>query len=229
MKALIIEDDQRIVEVIQLVFQIGWPEARLVSTALGKKGVEMVESEAPDIVILDLGLPDISGYDVLKQIRQFSAVPVLILTVRGEENDVVQGLAWGADDYMVKPFRQLELLARVKTLIKRQKLPEEDLSISSGPLRFGDSLHDVYLGDRLINLTATEGRILYQLMKNAGRVVTYSGLAETVWGEDYPGASDSLKVYIRRLRSKLEKDPGRPKVILNRAGVGYMLANPQAE
>ena len=227
MKALIIEDDPRIIEVIQLVFQIGWPEAKLISTSQGRKGVEMVETEEPDIVILDLGLPDISGYDVLKQIRQFSAVPVLILTVRGEENDVVQGLAWGADDYMVKPFRQLELLARVKTLIKRQKLPEEDLSVSVGELRFGDSIHDVYKGEKLINLTATEGRVLYHLMKNPGRVVAYASLAETVWGEDYPGASDSLKVYIRRLRSKLEKDPAHPTLITNRAGVGYMLAAPE--
>ena len=224
MKALIVEDDQRIVEVIQLVFQIGWPETRLVSTASGEKGVEMVETETPDIVILDLGLPDISGFEVLKQIRQFSSVPVLILTVRGEENDVVQGLAWGADDYMVKPFRQLELLARVKSLIRRQKLPEADLTISCGSLHFGDSLHEVYYGDKMINLTATEGRILYHLMKNQDRVATYSSLAETVWGEDYPGASDSLKVYIRRLRAKLEKDPARPQLILNRVGVGYLLA-----
>lgn len=226
MKALIIEDDQRIVEVIQLVFQVGWPEAKLVATPSGKKGVEMVEDESPDIVILDLGLPDLNGFEVLKQIRQFSTVPVLILTVRGEENDVVQGLAWGADDYMVKPFRQLELLVRVKTLIKRQKLPEEDLSISFGPLHFGSSLHELRYGAREISLTTTEGRILYHLMKNPGRVVTYSSLAETVWGDDYLGAGDSLKVYIRRLREKIEKDPSRPQLILNRAGVGYLLAKP---
>ncbi|MDD4877120.1 MAG: response regulator, partial [Dehalococcoidales bacterium] len=101
MKVLIIEDDREIVEVISLAFDIRWPEANIVSTHLGGKGVELVESEAPDIVILDLGLPDTSGYDVLKEIRTFSSVPVLILTVRGEESDVVKGLEWGADDYMV--------------------------------------------------------------------------------------------------------------------------------
>ena len=224
MKALIIEDDQRIVEVIQLVFQIGWPEAKLVSTASGNKGVEMVETETPNIVILDLGLPDINGFDVLKQIRQFSSVPVLILTVRGEENDVVKGLAWGADDYMVKPFRHLELLARVQTITRRQKLPEVDVSISYGPLHFGDSLHEVYYGDTLINLTTTEARILYHLMKSPATVVTYSSLAEMVWRDDYPAVSGRLKVNINRLRAKLEKDPARPQLILNRAGVGYLLA-----
>jgi two-component system KDP operon response regulator KdpE len=224
MKVLIIEDDQKIVEIIQLVFQIGWPEVKLISTALGEKGVEMVETETPNIVILDLGLPDISGFDVLKLIRQFSSVPVLILTALGEEDDVVKGLAWGADDYVVKPFRHFELLARVKTLTRRQKLHEVDVSISYGPLHFGDSLHEFYYGDKLINLTTTEGRVLYNLMKNPAIVVTYSSLAEAVWGEDYPTISGRLKVIISRLRAKLEKDPTRPQLILNRVGVGYLLA-----
>lgn len=226
MKVLIIEDDQKTVDVIVIVFQIGWPEAKVISTPSGEKGVEMVESESPDIVILDLELPDISGFDVLKQIRLFSTVPIIILTVRGEEKDVVQGLTWGADDYVVKPFRQLELLARVRTQLRRQKLPEEDLSISFGPLHFGSSLHEVFYAEKEIFLTSTEGLILYHLMKNQGKVATYASLAETVWGEDYPGAAGSLKVYIRRLRGKLEQDPGHPQLIINKAGVGYLLAKP---
>ncbi|MFC1860183.1 response regulator transcription factor [Chloroflexota bacterium] len=124
MKVLIIEDDPEIVEVISLAFQIRWPEVKLVSTNLGEKGVELVESESPDVVILDLGLPDISGYDVLKEIRAFSTVPILILTVRGEETDVVRGLEWGADDYMVKPFRQLELLSLYMTSTHGQVITE---------------------------------------------------------------------------------------------------------
>ena len=130
MKVLIVEDDKEIVDAITLAFQIRWPEAKVVSTRLGRKGVELVESENPDIVILDLGLPDISGFEVLNQTRLFSHVPIIILTVRADEADVVKGLEWGADDYILKPFRQLELLARVKALIRRQT-PSEEESLSS--------------------------------------------------------------------------------------------------
>src|SRR4030042_1995566 len=120
MKVLVIEDDREIVDAISLAFQIRWPEAKLISTRLGQKGVELVESESPDIVILDLGLPDINGFEVLQAIRLFSQVPTIILTVRSDEADIVKGLEWGADDYITKPFRQLEFLARVKALIRRQ-------------------------------------------------------------------------------------------------------------
>ncbi len=226
MKVLVVEDDQKTVDVIAIVFQIGWPEAKVISTSSGEKGVEMVESESPDIVILDLGLPDISGFEVLKQIRLVSAVPIIILSERGEESEVVQGLSWGANDYVLKPFRQLELLARVRTQLRKQKPMEEDLSITFGPLHFGSSLHELRYDEKEICLTGTEGRILYRLMKNQGKVVTYSSLAEEVWGEDYPGAADSIKVYIRRLRGKLEQEPGHPQLILNKAGVGYFLAKP---
>ena len=119
MKVLIIEDDRDIVDVIKLAFDIRWPDAKIVSTHLGERGIELVEEESPDVVILDLGLVDVSGFDALKRIRMFSNVPVLILTVRAEESDIVRGLEWGADDYMVKPFRQLELLSRIRALVRR--------------------------------------------------------------------------------------------------------------
>jgi DNA-binding response OmpR family regulator len=122
MKILIIEDDRAIVELISLSFQVGWPEAELISSHLGKEGIELVESRCPDIVILDLGLPDISGFEVLRGLRRFTAVPIVILTVRSEEADVVKALEWGADEYIIKPFRQLELLARIKSLMRRQYL-----------------------------------------------------------------------------------------------------------
>ncbi len=134
MKVLIIEDDREIIEAISLAFQIRWPEAKVVSTHCGANGAELVESETPDIVILDLGLPDVNGFEVLRQIRLFSHVPVVILTVRTDEADIVKGLEWGADDYITKPFRQLELLARVKALIRRQR-PSEEEQVVCGPLR----------------------------------------------------------------------------------------------
>ena len=226
MKVLIIEDDREIVEVISLAFQIRWPEVKLVSTHLGEKGVGLVESEKPDVVILDLGLPDISGYDVLKEIRAFSTVPILILTVRGEEVDVVRGLEWGADDYMVKPFRQLELLSRIRALTRRAGPPDEETPLVCGELSFNPATRQLSSGQREIELTRTEGTILHQLMKNAGRVVTHSTLAEAVWGEEYPDATNALKVYILRLRQKLEADPGQPKLILTKPGTGYLLAKP---
>ena len=226
MKILVIEDDQQIVEAITLAFQIRWPEAKLIATQQGEKGIELVENEKPDIVILDLGLPDINGYDVLKQIRMFSDIPILILTARTEESDIVKGLEWGADDYMIKPFRQLELLSRIKALTRRRTTTDSDVPISVGQLNFNPSTGQLNLNNKEINLTPTEGRILHHLMRNSGQVVTHSSLADAVWGEDYPGAVDSLKVYIRRLREKLEVEPQNPQLILTKAGVGYTMVKP---
>ncbi len=226
MKILIIEDDQQIVEAITLAFQIRWPEAKLVSTRQGEKGITLVENEKPDIVILDLGLPDINGYDVLKQIRMFSDLPILILTARSEESDIVKGLEWGADDYMIKPFRQLELLSRIKALTRRRSLGENEAPLALGKLNFNLSTGQLIYNQKEIGLTPTEGRILHHLMRNAGQVVTHSSLADAVWGEDYPGAADSLKVYIRRLREKLETNPQEPQLILTKAGIGYLMMKP---
>jgi two-component system, OmpR family, response regulator VicR len=225
-KILVIEDDQQIVEAISLAFQIRWPEAKLISTYQGEKGIELVEKEKPDIVILDLGLPDINGFDVLKQVRLFSDIPILILTARAEESDIVKGLEWGADDYMVKPFRQLELLSRIKALTRRRASPDSEVPLTMGGLNFNPSTGQLTSNNKEISLTPTEGRILHHLMRNAGQVVTHSSLADAVWGEDYPGAVDSLKVYIRRLREKLEAEPQQPQLILTKAGVGYLMVKP---
>ena len=135
MKVLIVEDDHEIVEIISLAFEIRWPEAELVSTHLGEQGISMVDAEEPDVIILDLGLPDISGFDVLKEVRTFSTVPILILTVRGEEADIVKGLEWGADDYMVKPFRQLELMSRAQAVMRRYHLVSHATSMACGVFR----------------------------------------------------------------------------------------------
>ncbi|MFC1976775.1 response regulator transcription factor [Chloroflexota bacterium] len=226
MKVLIIEDNRDIVEVVSLAFEIRWPEVKVVSTHLGEKGVELVESENPDVVILDLGLPDVSGFDVLKEVRTFSDVPILILTVRGEEADVVKGLEWGADDYMVKPFRQLELLSRIRALTRRAGPSDRETPLICGQLRFAPATRQLHQGEKEISLTRTEGSILYHLMRNAGQVVPYHSLAEAVWGEDYSDATESLRVYIRRLREKIEADPSNPQIILNKSGIGYSLVKP---
>lgn len=226
MKILIIEDDKEIVEVISLAFEIRWPEMGVVSTHLGKKGAALVETESPDLVILDLGLPDTSGFDVLKEIRAFSKVPILILTVRGEEADIVRGLEWGADDYMTKPFKQLELLSRIRALTRRAN-PSVDETLVFGKLSYAPTTRRLTNGDSEIDLTRTEGYILTHLMTNAGQISTYSGLAEAIWGDEYPGAAENLRVYIRRLREKIEADPDQPQIILTRTGSGYYLAKPE--
>jgi two-component system KDP operon response regulator KdpE len=225
MKVLLIEDDKEIIDAISLAFQIRWPEAQLISTRLGQKGCDLVETESPDLVILDLGLPDINGFEVLRQIRLFSQVPTIILTVRSEEADIVKGLEWGADDYITKPFRQLEFLARVKALIRRQSGAEAD-TITYGRLRLDATIGQLFSDGQEIALTVTENHIMAHLMKNGGRPVTHASLAEAVWGDDYPGSADSLKVHIRRLREKVEDDPSHPKLILTRTGVGYFLVRP---
>jgi two-component system KDP operon response regulator KdpE len=219
MKLLIIEDDEDIIEAISLAFQIRWPEARIISTHSGRRGIELVEDEVPDVIILDLGLPDVSGFDVLRQIRKFFRIPILVVTVRGEEANIIKGLEWGADDYIIKPFRQLELLARVKANIRRQQQPGEEIVI--GQYKLVTETAQFFKSGKGINLTLTENRILNNLMLNAGHIVTHSNLIEAVWGNDYPGATDSLKVHIRRLRKKIEDDPSRPRLIITKSGIGY--------
>lgn len=227
MKVLIIEDDPQILEAVTLTFQIRWPEVDLVSSQLGERGIEMVETERPDIVILDLGLPDMSGYDVLKQIRLFSDVTILILTVRAEEVDIIKGLEWGADEYMTKPFRQLELLARVKALMRRGTSLNEDATLVCGQLSFNPASLLLLVRGKEVAVTRTEGLILQKLMRNAGRAVGYSSLAEVVWGPDCSEGTQNLKVHMRRLREKIETDPGQPQVLLTKVGAGYLIANPK--
>ena len=223
MKILVIEDDPIVVEVISVTLNMRWPDARLIFTPSGEKGLAMVETDAPDVVILDLGLPDISGFEVLKGIRLFSSVPVLILSARGAETDIVTGLEWGADDYMTKPFKQLELLARLKGIMKRRELLIEEAMVC-GELRFEPASMRVWLGPKEIRISRTEGLILGLLMRNAGNVVSYASLSRKMWGDTFPEAHDSIKVHIRHLREKLEKNPSEPQLILTQQGIGYYLA-----
>lgn len=227
MKVLVIEDDADVVDTISLAFQVGWPGIDLVSVAEGQKAIDMVESEAPDLIILDIGLPDINGFDVLRRIRSFSSTPIIILTAMVEEIDIIKGLEWGADDYITKPFKKLELLARVKAVLRRKTPPAENLPIVCGLLRYEPSTYRFYYGPKEILLTVTETNILLALMKKAGQVISNASLAVEVWGDDYEGAADSLKVHIRHLREKLETEPSNPNLILTRPRVGYILIAPK--
>lgn len=223
MKVLVIEDDSGISEYISLAFRVGWPDTQVVITNNGEAGVLATEKESPDVILLDLGLPDITGFEVLKQIRLFSKIPVIIQTVRKDEADIVRGLENGADEYIVKPFGQMELLARVKSILRRDSLVINERS-ACGPFQFTYNMRSVVYDNREIQVTLTEGLILRYLAENEGRVIPYHRMIEKVWGEDYLGGVDTLKVYIHRLRVKLEEDPSSPRLILTKTGSGYFLA-----
>ncbi len=227
MKVVIIEDDNEIIEAVSLCFDLRWPDVEVIAANEGLIGIDLVEKESPDIVILDIGLPDVDGFEVCRRIRLFSDVPIVMLTVKDQEFDKVKGLELGADDYMTKPFSHVELLARVKAVMRRSTMPdleqgEEPLSVGKLWIDFG--AREVRVNGEEIKLTPTEYNLLYLLAKNAGRVMSHRALLERVWGTDYSDANDYLKVYIQRLRVKLGDGTDESRLILSERGVGYKLA-----
>jgi two-component system response regulator VicR len=227
-KIVIIEDAADIVEVVSLCFELRWPGSEVISSAEGKRGLELIERENPDIVILDLGLPDIDGFEVLKDIRRFSNVPVIVLTARTEEVDIVRGLELGADDYITKPFSHIQLLARVQSVLRRvQSVPRSSANgyFSIGDLYIDFDGREVRLAGQTLQLTPIEYNLLYQLVCNEGRVLSHRYLLEKVWGAG--SAEDDIsyiKVYVQRLCDKLKDSPQTANMIQNVRGVGYKFA-----
>jgi two-component system KDP operon response regulator KdpE len=223
MKVAIIEDDKNIINAIQVAFEFRWPDARVVSAESGKEGVNLVRNESPDVLILDLNLPDISGFEVLKNLRKFSSVPVIILTVRADDTDVLKGLEAGADDYIIKPFNYLTLLARVKAVLRRsEKVPlkeAQNIAMSSR-LNIDFVNQKVRVDDQLVKLTPMEYQLLILLVKNKDTVVPYQQIMEDIWGRTMWHDTENLRIYIRRLRKKLNDIP--PHMILNKHGSGYV-------
>ena len=194
MKILVVEDDKNIVETLSIALGIRWPDAAVITTELGQEGIRIVQEEVPDAVVLDIGLPDISGYDVLKEIRSFSNVPVIILTLRHEEADIIRGLELGADDYQVKPFRPMELLSRIQAQVRRVNPALAEKPMRCGSLQFTPLNRKVFFKKREIHLTSTESLILNELIRNSDKAVTYSRLCEVIWGIEYPDSIDGLRV-----------------------------------
>ena len=200
---------------------------RLVEAANGEDGLREVATRQPDLVILDLGLPDMDGVAVIRRIREWSAVPTIILSARGQEGDKISALDAGADDYVSKPFSMGELLARIRVALRHatQLAGEDGESVFSvGDLRVDLSKRHVYMGDREIHLTPIEYRLLAMLVKHAGKVLTHKQLLTEAWGPNQAEQAHYLRVYAAQLRRKLEKDPARPRYILTEPGVGYRLA-----
>jgi len=227
MKFILVEDDTEIVEFITLALDLGWSQAKVIAVNQGKGVADLIASESPDLVLLDLGLPDISGFEVLKEIRRISNIPVIIITVSDAEESIVKGLTLGADEYIVKPFGQLELLARIKAVL-RIKNSQYSTPISVGSLKYYPESFTLKCGSKDIHLTRTECLIIHELLINKGKVVTYNQLAGSIWGDFYPNAPDAIRVYIRRLRSKIEAEPGCSGLITSKPGLGYILEQPNS-
>jgi len=227
MKILVIEDDPIISETVTICFNLRWPEAEIITTDSGEQGLKLATSFTPDIIILDVGLPGMDGYETLRRLRSITDAPAIMLTAKDGEVAKVKGLEYGADDYITKPFSHIELLARVRAVLRRTvaSTPEQSrgsyLSEPAG-LEIDLDSRTVHRHGRLVSLAPLEYSLLYHLTSNEGRVMTHSVLLAKVWGQEYVEEVDYLKVYIRRLRTKLGDDPQNPELIHTERGVGYI-------
>ena len=218
-KILIVDDEPEIRRFLRASFKLYHHEISEAET--GSEALDKVYQEKPDLVVLDLGLPDIDGVEVTHQIRDMSSVPIIILSVRNSEEDKIGALDAGADDYLTKPFSMGELLARVRVVLRRNEPQVSKTLMKSGELALDIPRHRVTLGENEIALTPTEFDILAVLMQNQGVVVTHRQLIHQVWGSVYEDESRLLRVNISNLRRKIEADPNRPVYILTELGVGY--------
>ena len=225
-KILVVDDEKLIVKGIRFSLEQDGME---VDTAYdGEEALELAERNEYDVILLDVMLPEMSGFEVCQQIRGFSDVPIIMLTAKNDDMDKILGLEYGADDYLTKPFNILELKARIKAILRRNK--KEEPKVDNKVLQIGDLKLDVesrrvYAEDKEVNLTAKEFDLLELLMKNPNKMYSRDDLLNLVWGYDYPGDVRTVDVHIRRLREKVEKNPSDPKYIHTKWGVGYFLQN----
>ncbi len=221
-KVLVVDDEERMVRFIRL--NLEHDGFQVVDAFNGKQALEKLRDETPDLVLLDVMMPDLDGFEVLKMIREVSNVPVIMLTARGEEDDRVRGLELGADDYITKPFSPREMVSRVKAVLRRTEAAGGTMH---GLIEVDDRLkidfdrREIWLEGKLVKLRPTEYRLLYHLVQNAGWVLTHDQLLTRVWGYEYRDEPHYVRLYINYLRQKLEKDPANPQYILTERGVGY--------
>jgi DNA-binding response OmpR family regulator len=223
-KILVVDDAPEVIEAVTVSFNLQWRETDVLGAEGGDSALDAIEREHPDLVLLDIAMPGMDGYETLRQIREFSDVPVIMLTARDSVLDKVKGLELGADDYVTKPFDHLELLARVKAVLRRLDMPQpvsRAPSFASGDLTVEFASQQVRLRGHLVPLTPIEYKLLYHLVRNAGHVLRHETLLAKIWGREYTDEVDYLRVYVRRLRRKLEDDPDQPSYILTERGLGY--------
>jgi two-component system KDP operon response regulator KdpE len=229
-KILVVEDEPRVMRLVNEVLKaVGY---QVINAANGEDAVEMVALERPDLVLLDILLPhNMDGYQVCRRIREFSDVPVIMLTAKARENDILTGFDVGADDYVTKPFNAKELVARVNAVLRRAYHPEEATTATMicGELEINFARRTVKVRGERVSLTPTEYELLRQLSLNANRVMLHRDLLTDVWGSEYRDDIDYLRAYVRHLRRKLEVDPANPRYIITSPGAGYMLACPEGD
>ncbi len=223
-KVLVVDDEKLIVKGIR--FSLEQDNMQVMCAYDGEEALDMVKAYDFDVILLDVMLPKLSGFEVLQMIREFSSVPIIMLTAKGDDMDKILGLEYGADDYITKPFNILEVKARIKAIMRRSKTTkgeEEEIAKIAvfDELKVDCDSRRVFIDDREVNLTAKEFDLLELLMFNPNKVYSRENLLNTVWGYDYPGDVRTVDVHIRRLREKIEVSPSEPKYILTKWGVGY--------
>jgi len=219
---LIIDDEIQIRRLLQITLESAGYKIHTAST--GEEGVQQAAMARPEIIILDLGLPDIDGIQVLKKLREWTQIPVIILSVRANEGDIVAALDAGADDYLSKPFRSGELLARVRAALRHNQPSDKESIFRSGPIAVDLSSRIVKFRDDIVKLTPTEYSLLSLFVRNAGKVLTHHYILQQIWGPSFEGETQYSRIYVGQLRKKLEVDPTHPKLFLTESGIGYRLA-----
>jgi two-component system KDP operon response regulator KdpE len=228
--ALVVEDEEAIRRFLRAGLE--GQGYRCIEAVTGGEGIAQAATRSPEIVLLDLGLPDIDGLVVLRTIREWSSVPVIVLTVRGQDRDKIEALDGGADDYVTKPFSMPELLARIRAALRRQGrvgASTESSILTVGNLRIDFARRRVSVGGAQVPLTRIEYHLLTTLARHLGRVLTHEFLLKEVWGPAYTSQHHYLRVYMAQLRHKLERDPGRPRLLVTEVGVGYRMADEPGE
>lgn len=221
-RILVVDDEKGLVKIIHLnLEQDGFD---VIEAYNGSQAMEKLRTTLPDLVLLDIMMPDTDGFTVLKMIRQIGSIPVIMLTAKGEEDDKIKGLELGADDYVTKPFSPRELTSRIRAVLRRGDFSRDE---ESGKINVDDRLtidfdrHEVWVEGELVQLRPTEYRLLYHLVQNAGWVLTHDQILNKVWGYEYENEPHYVRLYINYLRKKLEIDPANPQYILTERGVGY--------
>ena len=221
-KVLVVDDEKLIVKGIR--YSLEQDGMEVFCAYDGEEALELVKEQEFDIILLDVMLPKLTGFEVCQQIREFSNVPIIMLTAKGEDMDKILGLDYGADDYMTKPFSILEVKARIKAILRRSSKPaqrEDESMLIAKDMKLDREGRRVYIEEREINLTAKEFDMLELLVLNPNKVYSREKLLKLIWGEDYPGDVRTVDVHIRRLREKVEKRPSDPQYVHTKWGVGY--------
>ena len=224
-RILVVEDESPIRKFLRISLESNGFAMQEAETA--EQGLRMASAEPPDAVILDLGLPDADGLDVIRRLREWTSVPIIVLSARGREADKIAALDGGADDYLTKPFGVGELLARLRVAMRHSSrvAQSEEPTFQVGGLRVDLAARRVFIEEQEVHLTPTEYRLLTTLIRHVGKVVTHRQLLKEVWGPDSVEENQYLRVYLGQLRRKIERDPARPRYLLTEPGVGYRLAD----